>query len=128
MVSVPFVEVFARPARGFDTLDEKLEVVEAVDQIETFGIDHHRRRGRIVVEKSEYSFPWAGSGNRRRSFFPCRRRASRTRDENSRTGLQMDQQIGRSDDPGKNAHLDKIFSPDDRTIIIGWSIWNDNKP
>lgn len=34
--------------------------------------------------------------------------------------------IMRSDNPDKTAHPDKILPPDDRTMIIGQAVWNDN--
>lgn len=35
--------------------------------------------------------------------------------------------IMRSDNPDKIAHPDKILPPDDRTMIVGRAIWNDNR-
>ncbi|CAG9259558.1 HTH cro/C1-type domain-containing protein [Burkholderia diffusa] len=35
--------------------------------------------------------------------------------------------IMRSDNPDKNAHPDKVLPPDDRTMIIGRAVWNDNR-
>ncbi|MEF9340960.1 S24 family peptidase [Ralstonia solanacearum species complex bacterium KE101] len=35
--------------------------------------------------------------------------------------------IMRSDNPDKNTHPDKMLPPDDRTMIVGRAIWNDNK-
>jgi len=35
--------------------------------------------------------------------------------------------IMRSDNPDKIAHPDKVLPPDDRTMIAGRAIWNDNK-
>lgn len=35
--------------------------------------------------------------------------------------------IMRSDNPDKNKHPDKILPPDDRTIIVGRAVWNDNR-
>lgn len=35
--------------------------------------------------------------------------------------------IMRSDNPDKSAHPDKILPPDDRTMIIGRAVWNDNR-
>ncbi|NUA26130.1 S24 family peptidase [Cupriavidus basilensis] len=35
--------------------------------------------------------------------------------------------IMRSDNPDKNEHPDKILPPDDRTMIVGRAVWNDNK-
>ncbi|WP_257803325.1 XRE family transcriptional regulator [Burkholderia glumae] len=35
--------------------------------------------------------------------------------------------IMRSDNPDKNAHPDKMLPPDDRTMIIGRAVWNDNR-
>lgn len=35
--------------------------------------------------------------------------------------------IMRSDNPDKTAHPDKIVPPDDRTMIVGRAVWNDNR-
>ncbi|KVP59316.1 hypothetical protein WJ91_12640 [Burkholderia ubonensis] len=35
--------------------------------------------------------------------------------------------IMRSDNPDKTAHPDKVLPPDDRTMIIGRAVWNDNR-
>ncbi|WP_232036219.1 XRE family transcriptional regulator [Burkholderia stabilis] len=35
--------------------------------------------------------------------------------------------IMRSDNPDKIAHPDKILPPDDRTMIVGRAVWNDNR-
>lgn len=35
--------------------------------------------------------------------------------------------IMRSDNPNKTMHADKILPPDDRTMIVGRAVWNDNK-
>lgn len=35
--------------------------------------------------------------------------------------------IMRSDNPDKNEHPDKILPPDDRTMIVGRAVWNDNR-
>lgn len=35
--------------------------------------------------------------------------------------------IMRSDNPDKTAHPDKILPPDDRTMIAGLAVWNDNR-
>lgn len=35
--------------------------------------------------------------------------------------------IMRSDNPDKTAHPDKILPPDDRTMIVGQAVWNDNR-
>ncbi len=35
--------------------------------------------------------------------------------------------IMRSDNPDKIAHPDKVLPPDDRTMIVGRAIWNDNR-
>jgi len=35
--------------------------------------------------------------------------------------------IMRSDNPDKTAHPDKILPPDDRTMIAGRAVWNDNR-
>lgn len=35
--------------------------------------------------------------------------------------------VMRSDNPNKAEHPDKILPPDDRTIIIGRAVWNDNR-
>lgn len=35
--------------------------------------------------------------------------------------------IMRSDNPDKNVHPDKVLPPDDRTMIIGRAVWNDNR-
>ncbi len=35
--------------------------------------------------------------------------------------------IMRSDNPDKTSHPDKILPPDDRTMIVGRAVWNDNR-
>lgn len=35
--------------------------------------------------------------------------------------------IMRSDNPDKTSHPDKVLPPDDRTMIIGRAVWNDNR-
>lgn len=35
--------------------------------------------------------------------------------------------VMRSDNPDKTAHPDKILPPDDRTMIVGLAVWNDNR-
>lgn len=35
--------------------------------------------------------------------------------------------VMRSDNPDKHLHPDKILPPDDRTIIVGRAVWNDNR-
>ncbi|GAA7771989.1 hypothetical protein RN01_28100 [Cupriavidus sp. SHE] len=35
--------------------------------------------------------------------------------------------IMRSDNPDKTTHPDKVLPPDDRTMIVGRAIWNDNR-
>jgi phage repressor protein C with HTH and peptisase S24 domain len=35
--------------------------------------------------------------------------------------------IMRSDNPNKTQHADKMLPPDDRTMIVGRAVWNDNK-
>lgn len=35
--------------------------------------------------------------------------------------------VMRSDNPNKTEHPDKILPPDDRTVIVGRAVWNDNR-
>lgn len=35
--------------------------------------------------------------------------------------------IMRSDNPDKTVHPDKVLPPDDRTMVVGRAVWNDNK-
>lgn len=42
-------------------------------------------------------------------------------------GLGAQAWIMRSDNPDKSTHPDKLLPPDDRTMIVGRAIWNDNR-